>query len=74
MPKEFIISEAYTYKCDIKQISKSFPTEKERDQYRKRHWKFCKCRNYQYIFDETTYGNTKKTIVKDTNPTYKVSV
>ena len=74
MPKEIIISEAYTYKCDIKQISKSFPTEKERDQYRKRHWKFCSCRNNQYVFDEMTYANTKKSVIKDTKATCKGTI
>lgn len=66
MTKEFTIGELFTYKCDVKNISKSFTTEKERDQYKKRHWKFCTCRNNQYVFDETTYFNTQKSVIKDT--------
>jgi hypothetical protein len=65
MPKEFTLGEMFTYKCDVKNISKSFTTEKERDQYKKRHWKFCTCHNYQYVFDETTYFNTQKSVIKE---------
>ncbi len=66
MPKEFTLNEFFTYKCDIKQTSKSFTTEKERDRYKKRHWKFCVCHKNQYVFDETTYGDTQKAVLKTT--------
>ncbi len=73
MPKEFIMNEMFTYKCDINQTSKSFTTEKERDRYKIRHWKFCLCRNNQYVFDETIYGNAKQSIIKDSKTTCTVS-
>ena len=68
MPKKYTVNEYFTYKCDINQTSRSFTTEKERDQYTKRHWTYCACHKNQYVFDEITYGNSKQAVVKTTKP------
>lgn len=66
MPKgktTYLASLGFSFTCSIKEIKREFTTEKDRDNYKKRHQKMCRCANEQGINGITTHLNGKSNVV-----------